>query len=101
EGGRGRARRPPGGGGARVGGGGADRARGAGAAGRAGGGEPGLRPRGPRHEQRIPMVVAGAGVRAGAAIRSGSTVDLMPTLCRLVGVDAGAVQGRVLDEILL
>jgi hypothetical protein len=46
------------------------------------------------------MVIAGPGVRAGAAIREGRTVDLMPTLCHLVGVEAGPVQGRVLDEVL-
>ena len=46
------------------------------------------------------MIVAGAGVRAGATIDNGRTVDLMPTLCHLIGVDAGAVQGRVLHEIL-
>jgi phosphonoacetate hydrolase len=63
--------------------------------------ESGLRSHGSKHEQRIPMVVAGSGVRAGATIRDGRTVDLMPTLCRLVGVDPGpACQGRVLDEAL-
>jgi arylsulfatase A-like enzyme len=62
--------------------------------------EAGLRSHGSKHEQRIPMIVAGAGVRAGATIRDGCTVDLMPTLCHLVGIDAGAVQGRVLEEIL-
>jgi hypothetical protein len=46
------------------------------------------------------MIVAGAGIRAGATIDHGRTVDLMPTLCHLTGVDAGAVQGRVLAEIL-
>jgi phosphonoacetate hydrolase len=62
--------------------------------------EAGLRSHGSKHEQRIPMIVAGAGVRPGAAIVEGRTVDLMPTLCRLIGVDAGEVQGRVLEEIL-
>jgi len=62
--------------------------------------EGGLRSHGSKHEQRIPMIVAGCGVRAGATIRNGRTVDLMPTLCHLAGVDAGAVQGRVLAEIL-
>ncbi|HEV8674838.1 MAG TPA: alkaline phosphatase family protein [Methylomirabilota bacterium] len=62
--------------------------------------ESGLRSHGSKHEQRIPMVIAGPGVRAGAAIREGRTVDLMPTLCHLVGVEAGPVQGRVLDEVL-
>jgi phosphonoacetate hydrolase len=62
--------------------------------------ETGLRSHGSKHEQRIPMIVAGAGIRAGATIDHGRTVDLMPTLCHLTGVDAGAVQGRVLAEIL-
>ncbi len=62
--------------------------------------ESGLRSHGSKHEQRIPMVIAGCGIRAGAAIRDGRVVDLMPTLCHLIGADAGAVQGRVLDEIL-
>jgi phosphonoacetate hydrolase len=62
--------------------------------------ETGLRSHGSKHEQRIPMIVAGGGIRAGTVIKNGRTVDLMPTLCHLVGVDAGAVQGRVLVEIL-
>jgi phosphonoacetate hydrolase len=62
--------------------------------------EQGLRSHGSKHEQRIPMLVTGCGVRSGVAIRDGRTVDLMPTLCRLAGIEAGAVQGRVLDEAL-
>ncbi len=62
--------------------------------------EAGLRSHGSKHEQRIPMLVAGPGVREGAAMPGGRTVDLMPTVCRLLGVDAGAVQGRVLEEVL-
>jgi phosphonoacetate hydrolase len=62
--------------------------------------ERGLRSHGSKHEQRIPMVLAGPGVRAGAAIRDGWTVDVMPTLCHLAGIEAGAVQGRVLEEVL-
>jgi len=63
--------------------------------------EIGLRSHGSKHEQRIPMVIAGYGVRAGASIRGGRTVDLMPTLCHLAGVDPGAAcQGRVLEEAL-
>jgi len=59
-----------------------------------------LRSHGSKHEQRIPMLVAGPGVRAGAEIREGRTVDLLPTLCRLAGLEPGSVQGRVLDETL-
>lgn len=62
--------------------------------------ETGLRSHGSKHEQRIPMLVAGCGVRSGVEIRSGRTVDLMPTLCHLTGIEAGAVQGRVLEEAL-
>jgi phosphonoacetate hydrolase len=62
--------------------------------------ESALRSHGSKHEQRIPMMVAGAGVRSGAQIQNGRTVDLMPTLCRLVGVDSGSVQGRVLEDVL-
>jgi hypothetical protein len=46
------------------------------------------------------MVVAGPGVRPGAEIRAGRTIDLMPTLCRLTGLDAGQVDGRVLEDVL-
>lgn len=62
--------------------------------------ESGLRSHGSKHEQRIPMVVAGPGVRPGSEIRGGRTVDLMPTLCRLAGVDPGPVDGRVLEDVL-
>ena len=46
------------------------------------------------------MLLAGPGVRGGAEIRGGQTVDLMPTLCRLTGLDAGRVDGRVLEDVL-
>lgn len=62
--------------------------------------EAALRSHGSKHEQRIPMLLAGPGVRGGAEIRGGRTIDLMPTVCRLVGVDAGAVDGRVLEDVL-
>ncbi len=69
-----------------------------GAAGRA---ETGLRSHGSKHELRVPMLIAGAGVRSGVAIRDGRTVDLIPTLCRLSGVDPGpTMQGRVIEEAL-
>jgi phosphonoacetate hydrolase len=62
--------------------------------------ESGLRSHGSKHEQRIPMLIAGPGVRPGAEIRQGRTIDLMPTLCRLTGLDAGRVDGRVLEDVL-
>jgi phosphonoacetate hydrolase len=63
--------------------------------------ESGLRSHGSKHEQRIPMLVTGPGVRVGAEIRGGRTVDLMPTLCRLTGVEPGRVDGRVLEDVLV
>jgi phosphonoacetate hydrolase len=62
--------------------------------------EEGLRSHGSRHEQRIPMVLAGCGVRPTVEIGGARTIDLMPTVCRLAGIPAGSVDGRVLDEAL-
>ena len=62
--------------------------------------ETGLRSHGSMHEQTIPMLLAGAGVRPGSEIRNGRIVDLAPTLCRLLGFEAGDFEGRVLDEVL-
>ena len=63
-------------------------------------GEEGLRSHGSLHEQTIPMVMAGAGIRPASRIEKGSIVDLAPTLCRLLGLDGGSFQGRVLEEAL-
>ncbi len=62
--------------------------------------ETGLRSHGSVHEQTIPMLVAGPGVRPGSEIREGRIVDLAPTLCRLLGFPMGEFEGRILDEIL-
>ena len=59
-----------------------------------------LRSHGSVHEQTIPMLLAGAGVRSGGEIRNGRIVDLAPTLCRLLGFEGGAFQGRILEEIV-
>lgn len=62
--------------------------------------EQGLRSHGSVHEQAIPMLVAGAGLRAGGRIRRGRIVDLAPTLCRLCGWAEEGQEGRVLEEAL-
>lgn len=62
--------------------------------------ETGLRSHGSVHEQNIPMLLAGVGVRPGSDIRNGRIVDLAPTLCRLLGFAGGDFQGRVLEEVL-
>ncbi len=63
--------------------------------------EAGLRSHGSVHEQTIPMLLAGCGVKGGARIEGGRIVDLAPTLCRLLGFTDGAFQGRVLEEVLV
>ncbi|MBI3270136.1 MAG: alkaline phosphatase family protein [Planctomycetes bacterium] len=62
--------------------------------------ETGLRSHGSKHEQRIPILLAGCGIRPGSEVREGRIVDLAPTICRLVGLDAGPAQGRALEEAL-
>jgi phosphonoacetate hydrolase len=59
-----------------------------------------LRSHGSLHEQTIPMLLAGPGIRAGGKIQDGRIVDLAPTLCRLLGIGGGSFQGRVLGEVL-
>lgn len=59
-----------------------------------------LRSHGSLHEQTIPLILAGPGVRAGGRIEGGSIVDLAPTLCHLLGLEGGVFQGRVLEEAL-
>jgi predicted AlkP superfamily pyrophosphatase or phosphodiesterase len=46
------------------------------------------------------FVAAGAGVRRGVALERTRLIDVAPTVARLLGVPAPAVEGRVLAEIL-
>ncbi len=53
-------------------------------------------------DAHVPIVIAGAGVRAGRYDGRVSVVDLAPTLARLLGVQPlEPVQGRVLTEALV
>ena len=52
-------------------------------------------------EMRVPLLISGAGVRAGARPRGPRLVDVAPTIAALLGVRPPAdAQGRVLDELL-
>jgi len=52
-------------------------------------------------EMRVPLLISGAGVRAGAAPKDPRLVDVAPTIAALLGVRPPAdAQGRVLDELL-
>jgi predicted AlkP superfamily pyrophosphatase or phosphodiesterase len=46
------------------------------------------------------FIAAGDGVRSGVALESMRLVDVAPTVARLLGVNAPAVDGRILTEIL-
>ena len=50
---------------------------------------------------RVPLLVAGAGVRAGGVPRKPKLVDVAPTISALLGARPPAdAQGRVLSELL-
>jgi predicted AlkP superfamily pyrophosphatase or phosphodiesterase len=51
-------------------------------------------------EMQCIFLAVGAGIRRGARLEEISTMDLAPTIATLLGLDMGAVQGRVLREIL-
>lgn len=56
---------------------------------------------GSTREMRIPLLISGAGVRAGAASKDARLVDVAPTIAALLGVRPPAdAQGRVLGELL-
>ena len=40
---------------------------------------------------RVPLMIAGPGVRAGGVDQPVSTLDILPTLCDLAGLDAAAI----------
>ena len=52
-------------------------------------------------EMRVPLLISGAGVKAGAGSKDARLVDVAPTIAALLGVRPPAnAQGRVLDELL-
>ena len=56
---------------------------------------------GSTQEIRVPLLISGAGVRAGAVPKDARLVDVAPTIAALLGVRSPAdAQGRVLDELL-
>jgi predicted AlkP superfamily pyrophosphatase or phosphodiesterase len=50
------------------------------------------------YDQRVPVVVFGAAVKAGAYDAAATPADIVPTFAAAAGVDLGAVDGRVLSE---
>jgi len=52
------------------------------------------------YDQRVPLVLAGWGIRPGRYLASSSPADLAPTLAALVGIQMPRAQGRVLTEAI-
>jgi predicted AlkP superfamily pyrophosphatase or phosphodiesterase len=53
-----------------------------------------------RAEMATGLVVAGSGVRPGAALARARLIDVAPTVARLLGLAPPALEGRVLEEFL-
>ena len=51
-------------------------------------------------DQRVPILLFGAGVKAGRYEQAASPADVAPTLARLAGVPLPKAEGRVLSEAL-
>ena len=49
---------------------------------------------------RALFIASGRGIKPGIVLDAVNTVDIAPTAARLLGVDLGNVEGRVLNEIL-
>jgi hypothetical protein len=52
------------------------------------------------YDQHVPVVLFGAGVKAGKYDRAVSPADIAPTLAKLVGVKLPKAEGKPLDEAL-
>jgi phosphoglycerol transferase MdoB-like AlkP superfamily enzyme len=52
------------------------------------------------YDQRVPVILYGAGVKAGAYTSPATPADIAPTLARLVGVSFGGTDGRPLIQAL-
>jgi arylsulfatase A-like enzyme len=56
---------------------------------------------GSTREMCVPLLISGAGIKAGAVPKDARLVDVAPTIAALLGVRPPAdAQGRVLDELL-
>jgi hypothetical protein len=51
-------------------------------------------------EQRVPLILLGAGVRGGRYTQSATPADVAPTLAQLLSVSVPQAEGRVLREAL-
>ena len=50
------------------------------------------------YDQRVPVILFGAGVKAGRYERAVTPADIAPTLARVAGIQMPKAEGRVLAE---
>jgi phosphopentomutase len=52
------------------------------------------------YDRQVPVMLLGAGIKAGRYPQAASPADIAPTLAQLVGVKMPKAEGRVLKEAL-
>jgi phosphoglycerol transferase MdoB-like AlkP superfamily enzyme len=52
------------------------------------------------YDQRVPILLYGAGIKAGKRTEAATPADIAPTLAAIVGVTMGSVDGKVLTPAL-
>lgn len=52
------------------------------------------------YDQRVPLILFGAGVKSGRYTRPATPADIAPTLARISGVQMPKAEGRVLSEAM-
>ena len=52
------------------------------------------------YDQRVPVILFGAGIKAGRYERAATPADIAPTLARVAGIMMPKAEGRVLSEAL-
>ena len=52
------------------------------------------------YDQRVPLILFGAGIKAGRYDNAATPADIAPTLARLANVTLPKVEGRILAEAL-
>jgi arylsulfatase A-like enzyme len=52
------------------------------------------------YDQRVPLVLYGAGIKRGRYEQAVSPADVAPTLGALVGIELPRAEGKVLSEVL-
>ena len=50
------------------------------------------------YDQRVPVILFGAGIKAGRYDRAATPADIAPTLARVAGIKMSKAEGRVLSE---